>query len=64
MAIACFLLVTFLPEPPLRSVPAFISFMVFSTFLPLAALYLRATLTSNKAKCGVFKPAARRTPFA
>jgi hypothetical protein len=32
--------------------------------LPLAALYLRATLTSNKAKCGVFKPAARRTPFA
>ncbi|MND06008.1 hypothetical protein D3C83_271330 [compost metagenome] len=32
MAIACFRLVTFLPEPPLRSVPRFISCIVFSTF--------------------------------
>src|SRR6185312_1330521 len=39
MAMACFRLVTFLPEPPLRRVPAFISFIVFSTFLLLALLY-------------------------
>ena len=32
MAMACFRLVTFLPEPPLRSVPRFISCMAFSTF--------------------------------
>jgi hypothetical protein len=32
MAIACFLLVTFLPEPPLRSVPRFRSCIAFSTF--------------------------------
>jgi hypothetical protein len=32
MAMACLRLVTFLPEPPLRSVPAFRSCIVFSTF--------------------------------
>jgi hypothetical protein len=33
IAIACLRLVTFLPLPPLRSVPCFLSCMVFSTFL-------------------------------
>jgi hypothetical protein len=32
MAMACFRLVTFLPEPPLFSVPRFRSCIVFSTF--------------------------------
>ena len=32
IAIACFLLVTFLPEPPLFSVPCLRSCIVFSTF--------------------------------
>lgn len=32
MAMACLRLVTFLPEPPLRSVPRFRSCIVFSTF--------------------------------
>ena len=42
IAIACFLLVTFLPEPPLFSVPAFFSCIAFSTlspaFLPYVAM--------------------------
>ncbi len=38
---ACFGLVTFLPEPPLRSVPRFISIMAFSTLRLLAFPYLR-----------------------
>jgi hypothetical protein len=42
IAIACLGLVTFFPEPPLRSVPCFISRMTFSTFCPLDLLYLRA----------------------
>jgi hypothetical protein len=39
---ACFGLVTFFFERPLRNVPAFISSMAFWTFLPLALLYLAA----------------------
>ena len=34
IAIACFGFVTVLPEPPLFSVPCFISSMAFSTFSP------------------------------
>src|ERR1044072_3209442 len=34
IAIACFLLVTFLPERPLFRVPSFITCMARSTFLP------------------------------
>jgi hypothetical protein len=34
IAIACLRLVTFLPERPLRNVPAFISRIAFATFLP------------------------------
>src|SRR5579872_5020954 len=46
MAIACFGLVTFLPDRPLRSVPCFISSMARSTLRPLALLYLRAMTLS------------------
>ncbi|MGH8231508.1 MAG: hypothetical protein ACRESY_06785 [Steroidobacteraceae bacterium] len=42
IAIACLRLVTFLPEPPLRNLPCFISRMTRSTFLPLDFEYLRA----------------------
>ena len=48
MATACLRLVTFLPDRPLRNVPDFISFMVLSTFLPLALLYFRAMMPSSK----------------
>jgi hypothetical protein len=44
MAMACLRLFTFFPDLPLRSVPAFLSFIAFSTFLPLALLYLRAMI--------------------
>jgi hypothetical protein len=40
MAIACFLLVTFLPEPPLFSVPLFRSCIAFSTFSEAFSPYL------------------------
>ena len=40
IAIACFLLVTFLPERPLFNVPRFRSCIAFSTFLPAFLLYL------------------------
>lgn len=40
MAIACFLLVTFLPDLPLFSVPFFRSCIAFSTFLDAFLLYL------------------------
>jgi hypothetical protein len=39
IAIACFRLVTFLPEPPERSVPFLSSRMTFSTFLPAPLPY-------------------------
>src|ERR1019366_4649225 len=41
MAMACFLLVTFLPLPDL-SVPSFLSFISVSTLLPAAGEYFRA----------------------
>src|SRR5687767_3921611 len=44
MAIACLRLVTFLPEPPLRSVPRFRSRIVFSTFSDAFLLYFRPPL--------------------
>src|SRR5437868_3494501 len=40
IAIACFLLVTFLPERPLFSMPCFRSCIAFSTFLPAFFPYL------------------------
>src|SRR6185369_4669713 len=40
IAIACFLLVTFLPDLPLFNVPCLRSCMAFSTFLPAFLLYL------------------------
>src|ERR1700722_1634670 len=42
MAMACLRLLTFAPEPPLRSVPRFISCIAFFTFRPLALLYFLA----------------------
>src|ERR1700735_2166870 len=42
MAMACLRLLTFAPEPPLRSVPRFISCIAFLTFRPLALLYFVA----------------------
>jgi hypothetical protein len=42
IAIACLRLVTFLPECPLFNVPAFISFMTFSTFSDAFLPYLLA----------------------
>jgi hypothetical protein len=42
IAIACLRLVTFLPEPPLFKVPAFNSFMTFSTFSDAFLPYLLA----------------------
>jgi hypothetical protein len=42
IAIACFRLLTFVPDLPLRSVPRFISCIAFFTFRPLALLYLLA----------------------
>jgi hypothetical protein len=47
IAIACLGSVTFFPEPPLRSVPCFISRMTLPTFCPLDLLYLRAMLCLN-----------------
>ena len=44
MAIACLRLVTFLPDRPLRSVPAFRSCMAFSTLALLALLYFVAII--------------------
>jgi len=44
IAIACLGSVTFFPEPPLRSVPCFISRMALPTFCPLDLLYLRAMM--------------------
>jgi hypothetical protein len=41
IAIACFRLVTFFPEPPDRSSPRFISCMAFSTFWAAFFPYLR-----------------------
>jgi hypothetical protein len=40
IAIACFLLVTFLPDRPLLSVPSFLSCIAFSTFLEAFLPYL------------------------
>jgi len=41
IAIACFLLLTFLPDPPLLSVPAFRFFMARPTFFAAPLEYLR-----------------------
>jgi hypothetical protein len=42
IAMACLRLLTVLPDRPLRSLPRFISRIVFLTFRPAALLYLRA----------------------
>lgn len=47
MAIACLRLVTFLPDRPLRRVPAFLSCIAFSTFAPAALLYFVAMITPD-----------------
>src|SRR6201986_3350408 len=44
IAIACFLLVTFLPLRPLFSLPCFIAFISRSTSLPADGLYFREEL--------------------
>src|SRR5437763_8676540 len=67
IAIACFLLVTFLPDLPLFSVPCFRSCIAFSTFSPAFAPYLRFTghlspLCSGD--CGPFRSAAPCVPPA
>ena len=41
IAIACFLLVTFLPLFPLRNLPSFLAFISVSTFFPADFEYLR-----------------------
>src|ERR1700684_2055378 len=51
MAIACLRLVTFLPELPLRSVPALRSRITFSTFFWLPLLYFRAMCKSPLMRC-------------
>jgi hypothetical protein len=48
MAMACLRDFTFLPERPLRSVPAFRSCMALATFALPALLYLRAITASFK----------------
>ena len=48
MAMACLRLVTFLPEPPLRSVPAFLSCIVFST---LSCAFFPYRLAIEKTSC-------------
>lgn len=50
IAIACLRLVTFLPECPLFSVPAFISFMTSSTFFDAFLPYLLAMSLSRVRK--------------
>src|SRR5262249_52288490 len=45
IAIACFLLVTFLPDRPLFNVPCFRSCMAFSTFLPAFLPYFAISAT-------------------
>jgi hypothetical protein len=47
MAIACFRLVTFLPERPLLSVPLFLRCIADLTFLPAALPYLAITLSPS-----------------
>ena len=44
IAIACFGFVTFLPPPPLFSLPSFISRISFSTYFPALGPYLRPLL--------------------
>ena len=44
MAIACLRLVTFLPDPPLRSVPRLRSRITFSTFSDAFLPYLRHSI--------------------
>src|SRR4029079_11387976 len=44
MAMACFRLVTFLPDPPERNVPRLRSCMAFSTFCAALSPYLRPLL--------------------
>jgi hypothetical protein len=52
IAIACLRLVTFFPDRPLFNLPAFISFMVFSTFsealLPYFLLAISLSLPQGK----------------
>jgi hypothetical protein len=47
IAIACFRLVTFLPERPLRSFPRFRSRIAFSTFLDASFPYLAMIRSSS-----------------
>ena len=48
MAMACFLLFTFVPERPLFSVPRLRSCIALSTFLEAASLYFLAAMTSSR----------------
>jgi hypothetical protein len=47
IAMACFRDVTFFPDRPLRSEPAFFSRIAAATFRPLALLYFRAIVASS-----------------
>src|SRR5580698_5780013 len=58
IAIACLRDFTFLPDLPLRRVPAFRSCIALATFLPLALLYLRAIDASFKYVCALHIPSA------
>src|ERR671919_1417034 len=51
IAMACFLLVTFLPDRPLFRVPFFRSCMAFSTFLDAFLLYLAIFVTPFSFPC-------------
>src|SRR6266516_3214807 len=61
MAMACFRLVTFLPERPLFSVPRFRSCIARSTFFEAFLLYLRA-IRQFSFHSGVCKARARVIP--
>jgi hypothetical protein len=56
IAMACFRLVTFLPEPPLRSVPCLRSCIVFSTLSWAFFPYLLAIQASCTVWCASSKP--------
>jgi hypothetical protein len=64
MAIACFRLVTFLPDPPLLRVPRFRSRITFSTFfwavLPYRAMG-EAPFVSGESSCLIADDGTRRT---
>jgi hypothetical protein len=59
MAIACLRLVTFRPEPPLRSVPRFLSRIAFSTFSAALAPYFRPLVLRADFLCAAMDPPCR-----